>query len=77
MIADMLSNKNLSPIVSELLIRSRKLNISLVFISRSYFAVQKSIKLNSKHYFTIKFQADKNFNKLHLIIHQKLTLKTL
>ena len=41
MIADMLSNKKLNPIVTELFIRGRKLNISLVFITQSYFAVHK------------------------------------
>ena len=41
MIADMLSNKKLNPIVTELFIRGRKLNIYLVFITQSYFAVQK------------------------------------
>ena len=46
MIADMLSNKKLNPIVTELLIRGRKLNTSLVFITQSYFAVSKNIRLN-------------------------------
>ena len=41
LLADMLSNKKLNPIVTELLIRGRKLNISLVFITQSYFAVPK------------------------------------
>ena len=41
MIADMPSNKKLNPIVTEVFIRERKLNISLVFITQSYFAVQK------------------------------------
>ena len=41
MIADMLSNKKLNPIVTELFIRGRKLNISLVFITQSYFTVTK------------------------------------
>ena len=54
MIADMLSNKKLNPIVTELFIRGRKLNISLVFITQSYFAVPKYIRLNSKHYFILK-----------------------
>ena len=40
MTADMLSNKKLSPIVTELLIRGRKLNISLVFIIQSYFVIK-------------------------------------
>ena len=43
MIADMLNNKNLNPIVTELFIRGRKLNISLVFITQSYFAVPKEL----------------------------------
>ena len=55
MIADMLSNKKLNPIVIGLFIRGRKLNISLVFITQSYFAVSKSIrKYNSTHYFVTK-----------------------
>ena len=41
MIADMLSNKKVIPLVTELLIRNGKLNISHVFITQSYFAVPK------------------------------------
>ena len=41
MIADMPNNKNLNPVVTELFIRGRKLNTSLVFITQSYFAVTK------------------------------------
>ena len=44
MIANMLSNKKLNPIETELFIRGRKLNISLVFITQSYFSVPKNIK---------------------------------
>ena len=54
MIADMLSNKKLNPIVTELFIKGRKLSISLIFITQSYFAVPKNIRLNSTHYFIIK-----------------------
>ena len=50
MIADMLSNKKLDPIVTELFIRGRKLNISLVFITQSYFAVPENIRLNSTRF---------------------------
>ena len=50
MVADMLSNKKLNPIVTELFIRGRKLNIFLVFITQPYFAVPKSIRLNSAHF---------------------------
>ena len=54
MIADMLSNKKLNPVVTELFIRGKKLNISLVFIKQSYFTVSKNIRLNSTHYFIMK-----------------------
>ena len=73
----MLSNKKLNLIVTELFIRGKKLNISLIFITQSYFAMPKNIRLDSTHYFIMKFQTNKNFNKLHLIIHQTLTLRTL
>ena len=46
-IADMLNNKNLNPIVTESFIRIRKLNIYLAFITQNYFAVPKNIRLNS------------------------------
>ena len=51
MIADMFSNKKLNPIVTELFIRNGKINISLVFVTQSYFALPKSIRLNSMHCF--------------------------
>ena len=54
MIADMLSNKKLNPIIAELFTTGGKLNISLVFIMQSYFAVPKNIRLNSANYFFIK-----------------------
>ena len=53
MIADMLSNKKLNPIVTEF-IRGRKLNISLILITQSYFAVAKNITLTCAHYFIMK-----------------------
>ena len=73
----MLSNKNLNPIVTELLFGGRKVKIILAFITQSYFAVPKSIMQNSTHYFIMKIPTNKNFKKLQLIIHQILTLKTL
>ena len=54
MIANMLSNKKLNPIVTELFIRGRKLNIYLVFIIQSYFTVPKNIRPNSRHYLIMK-----------------------
>ena len=50
----MVSNKKLNLVITELFIRARKLNISLVFITQSYFTIQKDIRLNSTHYFVIK-----------------------
>ena len=54
MIADMISNKKLHPIIAKFFIRGRKLNISLIFIAQYYFAVPKNIRLNSTHYFIMK-----------------------
>ena len=53
MIADMINNKKLNSIVTELFIRGRKLNISLVFITQSYFKVPKDVRLNTTHFFII------------------------
>ena len=54
MIADMINNKKVNPIVTELFIRGRKLNISIVFITQSYFNVPKDVRLSSTHFFIIK-----------------------
>ena len=51
MIADIIKNKNLNSIVTELLIRGRKSSISLVFTTQSYFKVPKDVRLNSTHFF--------------------------
>ena len=50
----MLSNKKPNPIVTELFIRGRKITISFVLITQSYFSVPKNIGLNSKRYFIMK-----------------------
>ena len=54
MIADMINNNKLDSIVTELFIRGRKLNISIVFISQSYFKGPKDVRLNSTHFFIMK-----------------------
>ena len=54
MIADMINNKKLNPIVTKSFIRGRKLNISIVFITQSYFRVAKDVRLNSTHFFIKK-----------------------
>ena len=70
MIADMINNKKLNSIVTELFIRGRKLNISLVFITQSYFKVPKDVRLNTTHFFIAKIPNKRELNKLQLIIHQ-------
>ena len=54
MISDMIRNKKLDSIVTELFIRGRKLIISLVFITQSYFKVPKDVRLNTTHFFIAK-----------------------
>ena len=54
MIADIMTNKIFQAIMRELFIRCRKLNISLVFITQSYFSVPKDVRLNSTHYLIMK-----------------------
>ena len=70
MIADILSNNKFNSIVTELLIRDRKLNISLDFITQSYFAVPKNIRLNSTHYFIMKIP---NKRELQQIVNNHLS----
>ena len=69
MISGILSNKKFKPILSELFIRGRKLNISLVLITQSYFAVPKKIRLNLACNFVMKIPSKREF-------HQILTFKT-
>ena len=54
MIADMIHNKKLNSIVTELFIGGRELNISLVFITQSYFKVSKDVRLNTTHFVIAK-----------------------
>ena len=64
MIADMLSNKKLNPIVTQLFIRGRKQNIYLVFLKQSYFAVPKNTRLNSTHYFVMKIRNKREIQQI-------------
>ena len=54
MIVDIMTNKKFQSIIKELFIRCTKLNISLVFITQSYFSFPKDVRLNSKHYLITK-----------------------
>ena len=66
MIADMINNKKLNSIVTELFIRGRKLNISLVFITQSYFRVPKNARLNSTHFFIMKIPDKRELQQIAL-----------
>ena len=66
MIADMINNRKLDSIVTELFIRGRKLNISIVFITQSYFKVPKDVRLNSTHFFTMKILNKRELEQIAL-----------
>ena len=66
MIADMINNNKLNPIVTELFIRGRKLNISIVFITQSYFKVPKDVRLNSTHFLIIKINNKRELQQIAL-----------
>ena len=63
-IADMINNKNLNSIVTEFFIRGRKQNISLVFITQSYFKVPKDVKLNTTHFFIMKIMNKRELQQI-------------
>ena len=50
----MINNKRLNPVVTESFIRGRKLNISIAFITQSYFKVPNDVRINSTHFFIMK-----------------------
>ena len=64
MIADMIHNKKLNSIVTELFIRGRELNISLVFITQSYFKVPKNVRLNTIHFFITKISNKRELQQI-------------
>ena len=76
MIADMIQNKKLNSINTELFIRGRKLNISLGFITQSYFKVPKDFRLNGTHLFVTKMLRKTGLHQI-AINHQILVLKIL
>ena len=66
MIVNMINNKKLTSVVTELLIRGRKLNISLVFITESYFKIPKNFRLNSTPFFIVKIPNKKELQQIAL-----------
>ena len=65
-IADMINNKKLNPIVTELFIRDRKLKISIVLIRQSYFKAPKDVRLNSTYFFIMKIPNKRELEKIAL-----------
>ena len=66
MIADMINNKKLNPVVTELFIRGRKLNICIVFITQSYFKAPNDVRLNSTHFFIMKIPNKRELQQIAL-----------
>ena len=66
MIADMINNETLNPLVIELFIRGRNINISIVFETQSYFKVPKDVRLNSSHFFIMKIPNKRELQQIAL-----------
>ena len=66
MIPEMINNKRLNPVVTELFIRGRKLSISVVFITQSYFKVPKDVRLNSTQFFILKIPNERELQQTAL-----------
>ena len=64
MIADIMRSEKFKAIVKELFIRCRKLNISIVFITQSYFRTPKDVRLNSTHYILTKMGNKKELKSI-------------
>ena len=67
MITDIMTNNRFQAIIKELFIRCRKLNISLVFITQSYFSVPKEVRLNSTHYLVMKIHNERELQQIAII----------
>ena len=66
MIADMINNTKINSIVTELFIIRRKLSISLVFITKSYFKVTKDVRVNCTHFFIMKIPNKRELQEIVL-----------
>ena len=77
MIADIVINKKINAVVTELFIRGRKWNISVVFITQSYFKVPKDVRQNSKIFSIIKIPNKQEIQQIALNHSSDIDLKTL
>ena len=66
MIADKVNNKKLNSVVTELFTTGRKLNISIFFITKSYFKVPKEVRLNFTHFFIMKLPSKRELRQIDL-----------
>ena len=66
MIADIINDKKINSVVTELFIRGRKLNISIVFITQSNFKMRKDVRLNSNHFFIMKVPNKRELQQIAL-----------
>ena len=66
MIADMVKNKKLNSIITDLFIRGRKLNIFLFFMTQLYFKVTNNFRLNSTHLFIMKIPNKRELQQIAL-----------
>ena len=64
MIADVINNKKLIPIVIEIFIRGRKLNICIVFITQSCFKIPKEVRIDTLHFFIMKIPNKRQFQQI-------------
>ena len=64
MIADIEYNKNFKRIIKEIFYRARKINVSIVFITQSYFRALKDARLNSTHYILMKIGNKKELKRI-------------
>ena len=71
MIADMINNKKSNPVVTELFIRGRKLNISIAFITQLYFKGPTGVRLNSTHFIPNKTGLTLLVKKYYHLINDK------
>ena len=75
MIADLIQNKKLNSVVTELFIRGRKLNISLVFITQSYFKVPKDVRLNTTHFLISKIPNKRELQQIAINNSSDISIK--
>ena len=77
MIADMTNNKKLSSIVTELFIRGKKRNISVVFITQSYLKVPKGVRLHSTQFVIMKVSNKREIQQISLNYYSDIKFKDL